>query len=340
MAPKNFKRTHSNETRFLASIRKQINLAKESKIHKWNLIIVTASLIVSVLFVLLGYIILGIHWGDSEALSDNLNVNPDHSGGFWFDDAGELFVSSWVYLFVIPACGIATYAGIVAVIASNNKSPVKFLLLSTVTIVYRIAYVITQVITQSQDGGAINATLLLGQPAFFLMLLGQTYLWIRWNNNGSDGKFQSEALTGTRAKIAWTIVAIVIIVLFLFSIVSNLILGKGEKIDVVVIFMDVIPSASYMIGAILNAFGNILCYPFFFVGNLGWFYFGVTNIFENHEPLMTIIAISTMLQAVGLNALLVTGFIQWFHEDFTWIKGEGIKPKLKEVTQENQITQN
>ncbi len=337
MAPRNFERTNSNESRLYSSIRKQFDLAKESKIHKWNLIIVLTALVVSILFIALGYTVLAMNWGSPESLSDNLGVNPDHSGGFWFDGAGELYVSSWIYIFVIPACGIATYAGIVAVIASNNKSPLKFLILSSVTIVYRIAYVLTQIITQGPDGGAINATLLIGQPAFFLMLLGQTFLWIKWNNAGEDGKFQSEALTGARAKLAWFIVAIVVIVLFVFSFISNVVLGKGDGIDLVTIFMDVIPSAAYMIGAILNAFGNILCYPFFFVGNLGWFYFGIVNIIENHEPLMTLIAVSTMLQAIGLNALLVTGFIQWFEEDFTWVKGEGIKPKIKEHTTEETV---
>ncbi len=311
-----FKRTRSNETRMFASVRKQVNLAKKSKIHMANLIIVLASLLVTILFIILGYIYLGMNWGADDVFGD------DH-GVIWGVD-GDLHIAAWLYIFLIPACGLAAYAGIVAVIASNNKSPIKFLILSTVTIVYRIGFVLTQVITAPEDGGGINATLLLGQPAFFIMLLAQTYLWIRWNNEGVDGKFQSEGLHGTRAMIAWIIVGFITAFLVIFS----WLLTDNTFVELT---MDVIPSACYMIGAILNAFGNIFCFPFFILGNMGWFYWGFKGIFENHEPLMSLMAVSTMLQAIGLNALLVTGFCQWFKEDFIWVKGEGIKQRTVEM---------
>lgn len=318
-----YSRTKSKESRLFPSIVKQFNKAKTSKIHMANLIIVLCSLIVTVAFIIVGYIFLAINWGDTSNLDGAITGNNNVHGPIWTID-GELNVASWIYIFVVPLCGIAAYAGIVAVIASNNKSPVKFFILSSITVLYRIGFVLTQMLTQPENGGGVNATLLLGQPAFFLMLIAQCYLWIRWNNQGVDGKFQSEALKGKRAMLAWIIVSIITVFLIFFSFLFN------KDAGLVAIFMDVIPSAAYMIGAILNAFGNILCFPFFIVGNLGWFYWGIKGIVENEEPLMTLMAISTMLQALGLNALLVTGFCQWFKEDFTWVKGKGIKQKTTE----------
>ncbi len=303
----------SNETRIVAAVRKQIDYAKQSKIHAANLIIVVASMITAILFIILGYVWLGISWGDGL-----VTVTPG--------EEANVLVKQWLYIIIVPLCSIAAYAGIVSVIASNNKSPVKFFIFSTVTILYRIGFVIAQFITQPEDGGGVNATILLGQPAFFFMLLGQMYLWIKWNNEGENGKFKSEAIKGTRALIAFIIILIIVFSLIIFSFIFN----KGKPIDAII--MDVMGSSLYMIGAILNAFGNILCFPFYFVSNLSWFYWGIKGIVENQSPLMTIFALTTMLQVIALNALLVTGFLQWFNEDFEWVKGKG--PRQREVTNE------
>ncbi len=298
----------SNETRILAAVTKQIDYAKQSRIHAANLIIVLCSLIVTILFIILGYVWLGINWDTHIEF-----INPGSSD--------PVKVANWLYIFVVPLCAIAAYAGIVSVIASNNKSPIKFLLFSTMTILYRIGFVVAQFITQPEDGGGVNATILLGQPAFFFMLLGQTYLWIKWNNEGDNGKFKSEALKGNRAAIALIIIVIIVMALIVFSLIFN----HGKPVGAIV--MDVLGSSLYMIGAILNAFGNILCFPFYFVSNLSWFYWGIKGIIENDSTLMNIFALTTMLQVIGLNALLITGFLQWLKEDFEWVEGKGFRQR-------------
>lgn len=314
------------ETKIVAAVKKQIQLSKESKIHKANLIIVLCSLAVTVLFIILGYIWLGISWTgwDGDIGTNGLVVQ---SG-----DDTAITVKGWLLIVLIPGCSIAAYAGIVAVIAQNNKSPIKFFIFSSMTIAYRIGFVLAQFATQPDEGGGVNATLLLGQPAFFIMLIGQMILWTKWNNEGEGGKFQSEALRGKRAVMAFIIIGIIVIFMALFSIFVN-----DEEATFVAIFMDVTGSTFYMMGAILNAFGNILCFPLYFISNLSWFYWGIKGIVENKDPLMTLFALTTMLQAIGLNALLVTGFVQWFKDDFEWVKGKGIRAKDKSNTTEQEV---
>lgn len=81
------------------------------------------------------------------------------------------------------------------------------------------------------------------------------------------------------------------------------------------VLIDVIGSILYTSGALLMAFGNILCFPLFFLSDLSWLFWTIKDLSATNI-IMQIFAITTLIEVLAYTSLSITGFIQWFNDDF------------------------
>ncbi len=266
---------------------------ERSFINKVNDGIVIFTITAMVIWIITMYVNLGIN-GASEDITNSV--------------VGDAFI--------IPLMALAALAGVVSVVASNNKMPITLLVLSTIATLYKLLYGVIQMTSGAE---AINSSVIIGQGIMFFTLMIQVYLWLRWNKETDEGKFITQAFRGWRTLIAVIFIAIVFIIQLSFSLIIN-----GGNFFAV--FMDVSGAMLYTTASILMAFGNIFCFLFFFLSDLNWLYWTITDLVNTDNALMMSMAITTLIQVLAYTALAVTGFIQWFMDDFEL---EGIKPVRK-----------
>ncbi len=277
-----------------------------------NTIIVSLAIIAMIAFLIVGYIYLAKGWGDDIVI-----------GSDW-DTGNEIFMNQWSFLFLLPICSLAALAGIISVVASNNKAPITLLILSSISTIYKFSYAVVQLATHQE---AINSSVLIGQPVMFFLLFVQVYYWVKWNKVTDEGKFISETFKGNRTYIALTIIGFIWVGQMALSIWMN---GFGLNT-----FVDVLGGMLYTIAAILMAFGNILCFPFFFLSDLSWLYWTIKDL-GGDNLIMVVFAYTTLIEVLSYTALAITGFIQWFMDDYEFV-GAKIQRKENRKTQETQI---
>ncbi len=231
-------------------------------------------------------------------------------------DGSEFAITSSKVLdyFIVPVLALLTLAGVVSVVATNNKAPMALLVLSSLSTIYKFMYPVVQLMA-GQDN--INTSPLIGQPILFFTLIVQVYLWIRWNKQTDEGKFIAETFKGKRTYIAFGIIGGVMIFQIMLSVYINVINGGLTGFNAFwTVFIDVIGSMLYLAAAILMGFGNILCFPFFLLSDFTWLYWVILDLITADDPLLLIVALLTLIQVLAYTALAITGFIQWFNEDF------------------------
>lgn len=272
---------------------------KRSKIAIANDIVVLVTVIAIVIAVILAYIGLSQEWVlDGEVFAITKYKVLDY--------------------FLVPLLAMLTLAGVVSVVASNNKAPIALLVLSSLSTIYKFSYPVVQLIA-GQDN--INTSPLIGQPILMFTLIIQVYFWIRWNKMTDEGKFISESFKGKRTYIAFSIIGVILLVQIILSIYINAYLGSSTGLLLVwTVFVDVSGSILYLTASILMAFGNILCFPIFLLSDLSWMYWTILDLFTTSNPLLLIIAILTFIQVLAYSLLAITGFIQWFNDDYEWSK--------------------
>ena len=220
----------------------------------------------------------------------------------------KALVTPWLWLdvFIIPIMGLAALAGVISVVASNEKSPIKLLILSIIATLYKMAYPFIQKYS-GQEG--VNSTVILGQSFSLITIFIQVYFWIRWNKQSETGKFSSQVFKGKR-----TIIAIIIILIaFIVQITISVLINKANALYVI---MDILGGMLYTIASTLMAFGNIFCFLFFFLSDMNWLYWTITDITTSDNGLMMVMAITTTIEILAYILLVFTGFAQWLKDDF------------------------
>ncbi len=296
---------NNSKIKFLETYKKNlfINIA--------NTLIALAAIIAMILFLIVGYIYLSDNWGGDIVIGSDWNTGA------------PITMDQWAFVFLLPICSMAALAGVISVVASNNKAPITLLILSTISTLYKLSYAIIQLITNQEQ---INSSVLIGQPIMFALLFVQVYYWIKWNKITDEGKFISETFKGKRTYIAMAIVSIIWIAQLGLSIYMN--------DSIIAIIMDWSGSILYTTAAILMAFGNILCFPFFFLSDLNWLYWTIKDISSQSSPLMTMFAWTTLIEVLSYSALAVTGFIQWFKDDFEFVDGKILRKENRTLETE------
>ncbi len=320
---------------------------KNLKINIANTSIVVATVLAMIVFLIVGYIYLAQNWGSDIQIDK------------WDPEAK---MNQWAFLFLLPVCSLAAVAGVISVVASNNKAPIMLLILSTVSTLYKFSYALVQMGTGQES---INASVLIGQPIMFFLLFVQVYYWIKWNKQTDEGKFISETFSGNRTYIAFGILGLIFLAQFSLSIclngfetVNSVIIDGVEYIDLgslqaaygdmtinqvvdainggsitlnstkgswtfrpLAVFIDVVGAMLYTAAALLMAFGNILCFPLFFLSDLSWLYWTIKDL-SSTNVIMQIVAFTTLVEVLAYTALAITGFIQWFNDDYDVVKKE------------------
>lgn len=266
---------------------------ERSTINKINDLIVIATISAMMIWIITMYINLGIN-GSSSNITNSV-----------IGDA-----------IIIPLIALAALAGVVSVVASNNKMPITLLIFSTLATFHKLLYGVIQITSGAE---AIKSSVIIGQAIMFFTLIIQAYLWIRWNRETNEGKFITQIFKGWRTLIAVIFIAIIFIIQLLFSFIVN----EGKFFAV---FMDVSGAMLYTTASILMAFGNIFCFFFFFLSDINWLYWTITDILNTDNEFMMVMAITTLIQVVAYTILSITGLIQWFIDDFEL---KGIKPARK-----------
>lgn len=319
-----------------------------SAVNIANIIIIAATVIAMIMFLIIGFIYLGKNWGNDIQID---KYDPSKT------------MNSWAFLFLLPVCGLAALAGVVSVAASNNKAPITLLVLSSISTIYKFSYSVVQLATGQE---AINTSVLIGQPVMFVLLFVEVYFWIKWNKQTEEGKFVSESFKGKRTYIVFSIIGLIFVLQFILSsylngfetvdylVVNNVncynvndliaqnpdwtlsqwidsyntgtIVLESETLDWTFrpfyVFIDVLGSILYTAAALLMAFGNILCFPFFFLSDLTWLYWSIKDL-AAESVLMKMFAISTLIEVIAYTSLAITGFIQWFTDDYEIKRKEG-----------------
>lgn len=276
-------------------ITKLTDWSKKSKVNIANAIILTITTLAMIIWII--------------AMFTNLGVNGASN------DITTTIIGDVI---IIPLMAFAALAGVISVAASNNKAPLTLLALSTIATLYKLMYAVVQIIA-GQD--AINSSLIIGQSISLFTLILQVYFWIKWNKQTNENKFITQAFKGIRSLIAILIIGAVFIIEVSISLALN-----GENIFAII--MDVSGAMLYTIASVLMAFGNIFCFLFFFLSDINWLYWTVSDMLSTHNALMMAMAVTTFIQVLAYTLLAVTGFIQWFNDDFE-IKGLKINRKIR-----------
>ncbi len=297
---------NENKTKFIDEYKSNlgINIA--------NTIIVSLAILAMIAFLVIGYIYLAQGWGEDIVI-----------GSDW-ETGDELLMNQWGFLFLLPVCSLAALAGIISVVASNNKAPITLLVLSSISTIYKFSYALVQLLTHQE---AINSSVLIGQPVMFFLLFVQVYYWIKWNKVTDEGKFISETFKGNRTYVALTIIGFIWVGQMALSIYMN-----GFALTT---FIDVIGGMLYTIAAILMAFGNIFCFFFFFSSDMSWLYWTIKDL-GGENLVMIIFAYTTLIEVLAYTALAITGFVQWFMDDYEFV-GAKIQRKENRTTQELEV---
>ncbi len=251
-----------------------------------NTFIVLASVLAMLTFLILGFTYLSMNWGS------DISIGGDS-------------INQWVFLLLLPVCALAALAGIISVVASNNKFPILLLVLSSISTLYKFSYALVQ---WGTGQAAINSSVLIGQPIMFILLFVQVFYWIKWNKITDEGKFYSETFKGKRTYIAFAIIGVIWLAQLGLSIYANDTFFS--------IAMDWSGAILYTTAAMLMAFGNILCFPFFLLSDISWLYWTINDLVTSDSIIMTIWAITTLIEVLAYTGLAITGFIQWFNDDF------------------------
>ncbi len=265
-----------------------------------NTLIVLITFIAMIMFLIIGYVYLSSYWGEDVPISND-----------WETGDPNKWMNQWAFIILLPVCAIAALAGVISVVASNNKSPIALLVLSTVSTLYKFSYAFVQLGT-GQEG--INSSVVIGQPIMMVLLLIQVYYWIRWNKVTDEGKFISETFSGKRTKIGFLIIG------FIWAAQLGLSIYINFDYGFIAILMDWLGAILYTTAAILMAFGNILCFPFFFLSDMSWLYWTIKDL-GSGNIIMRMFAFTTLIEVSAYSALAITGFIQWFKDDFVFVDG-------------------
>lgn len=254
----------------------------KSKIEKINNVIIGITISTMIAWMLLMFVNMG---------TNNLSI-----------------ISPWIELdiLLILIMGSMALAGVLSVVASNNKSPIKLLILSIIATLYKLLYPISQLVT-GQEG--VNSTVILGQLWSLFAIIIQVFFWIKWNKETDEGKFITQVLKGRRSTIAFIIISLI----FVFQVTISILLNRGNLLFTL---MDVLGGMLYTIAATLMAFGNILCFIFFLLSDANWLYWTITDLTTSNNGLMLAMALTTMIQVLAYILLVFTGFLQWFQDDF------------------------
>ncbi len=208
--------------------------------------------------------------------------------------------------FTIPILALMSLAGVWSVVASNNKAPMTLLVLSSISTLFKLMYPLAQLATGQEN---INSTVIIGQAIAFVTLLIQVFFWIKWNKETDEDKFITQSFKGKRTYIAISFIAAIFIVQFGFSVWVN---GGNWW----TIFIDVTGSMLYAAASILMAFGNVWCFLFFLLSDANWLYWSIVDLISSGSLMMITMALLTLLQVSAYIALAVTGFLQWFLDDY------------------------
>lgn len=265
-----------------------------------NTLIVLITFIAMIMFLIIGYVYLSSYWGEDVPISND-----------WETGDPNKWMNQWAFIILLPVCAIAALAGVISVVASNNKSPIALLVLSTVSTLYKFSYAFVQLGT-GQEG--INSSVVIGQPIMMVLLFIQVYYWIRWNKVTDEGKFISETFSGKRTKIGFLIIG------FIWAAQLGLSIYINFDYGFIAILMDWLGAILYTTAAILMAFGNILCFPFFFLSDMSWLYWTIKDL-GSGNIIMRMFAFTTLIEVSAYSALAITGFIQWFKDDFVFVDG-------------------
>ncbi len=222
-------------------------------------------------------------------------------------------------LFLLPILGFMTFSGVISVVASNNKSPIMLLIFSTIATIFKLMYPIAQITTGSE---VVNSTVLFGQSISFFLLGVQVYFWIKWNKQTDEGKFITESFKGKRSKYSLIIILSVFLIMFSISYYLN----KGNFWWIII---DVLQSMIFLIATTLMAFGNILCFPFFIISDLSWMIYTINSIINTDSGFMLVMAIFTSFEVIAYTLLAITGFFQWFIDDYKFVDGKIISKERK-----------
>lgn len=229
--------------------------------------------------------------------------------------SGDFTYSVFWDIVIIFFMASASYAGVISVVASNNKMPLTLLFLSSIATIYKLMYALIQIKTGQQQ---INSSVIIGQSIVFFTLILQVVFWIKWNKETSEGKFITQVFTGWRTLIAISIISLVLISQTILSAYFN----GGNTFY---IFMDVLGSGLYTIASILMAFGNIFCFLFFLLSDFSWLYWTIKDLSTSENALMLAMALTTLIQIISYSLLAITGFIQWFMDDYKIVNYKIIK---------------
>lgn len=276
-----------------------------------NTLIVISAFVAMIIFLIIGFIYLADGWGSDITIIEGT------------DESNPVYMNQWAFLFLLPICALAALAGVISVVASNNKAPITLLVLSSIATIYKFSYAVVQ-ITSGQE--SVNSSVLIGQPIMFFMLFVQVYFWIKWNKVTDEGKFITEVFSGKRNYIAFSLLILIFIFQFILSFSIN---GFHNFFNVMI---DVFGAMLYTIASTLMAFGNILCFFFFLLSDISWLYWTIIDINNNQSIIMEIFAWTTLIEVCAYTGLAFTGFFQWFKDDF---KIEGFKIVRKRSIEKN-----
>ncbi len=278
------------------SILNKDNKQTRSKVSIINNAVIIITTIAILVAVILAYI----------AIAKGIKVPKYENGVQTGDTPFSITGTKLIDYFILPILALLTMAGVISVVASNNKFPMTLLVFSSLATIYKFLYPLVQLLAGQQE---INSSPLIGQPIAFFTLMIQVYFWVKWNKLTDEGKFISASFKGKRTYIALSIIGTVFLIQILFSMWIN-----GGNIWTV--FIDVAGSMLYFTASILMGFGNILCFPVFFLSDMTWLYWTIIDLATTNNALLILFSTLTLLEIVAYSILAVTGFIQWFNDDY------------------------
>ncbi len=224
--------------------------------------------------------------------------------------------SKWYYWLIALLFIFGAIAGVISVVASNEKNPIKLLVLSIIATIFKLIYPIMQMISQNE---IVNSTVFFGQTFSIIFLFLQVYLWIKWNKQSKSGKFLTKHFKGYQRYY------FVIFVLFLFLgalLFSRFVINNPWLWA----FIDVLGGISFMLGNWLMVFGNIYCFFFFFISDLTWIGWTIADFSNSNNLVMQLLAFATLVEVLSYTGLAVTGYFAWKDEKsfFNFRSTEGI----------------
>ncbi len=219
----------------------------------------------------------------------------------------NLFLSDeqtkWWFWIVAILFIIGAISGVVSVVASNEKSPIKLLILSIIATIFKLLYPIIQVVTGNDDE-AINSTVFFGQSISMIFLFLQVFLWLRWNKQADSGKFLTRHFKDHQRYIF----AAFVLLLFMAGMVFSKIVMNNNWLWA---FIDVFGGIAFMLGNWLMIFGNIYCFFFFFASDLTWIGWTIVDLLDSDNSIMQLIALATLVEVLSYTGLAITGYFAW-----------------------------